>query len=375
MELYANKQFPDNYSDKVLAILRALSMTDLKHLSLHGSSSIRSQLYVADYDGFEKVNTKTTETIASKLKDIVKKVRSIDECYLGDIKCGEVPEWNVFRKSARIKDKKIINFNKTESQSVIDRLQQQKILSPAEANECHYLLEKANTLMGFLDAKKKIRFFVLRWKPQDILNGFLDYRHHRFNLEDAIESGGMIKIDAIANVYDRFTEFSVIYDVFMKGKRITDAPSPIISSLEEDILYYSQTNPFKALKRTFALSKVSRKHDIAAVCVDILNSDLGRLYVIISDLKTLRDLLDRSNVPLKEIKAQIDDMKDRMGNIYLLKDFLKQEHQIIGSVESILKAPSTSMKGKLDRLINILMVILNDGTLKILYQYRNKLKN
>jgi len=365
MELYADKSFPDNYSDKVLTILRALSMTDMKHIALRGSSSTRSQLYAADYDGFETVNTKTISIICLKLKDIVKKLSSIDQCYINEIKCGEVPEWNVFRKTARIENEKVYDFSIKESQSKVDELRRHNIISFKEAEESHKLLEKATTLGGFLEAKKSIRYFILRWKPIDILNGFLDYRHHRFYLEDAIESGGMVKIDAIANVYDRFTEFSVIYDIFMKGHRVTNPPPPIIQSLNEDIIYYDRRSPFKALKRVFALAKYKNETKYAASLVDILNSDLGRLYQIISDLKTLRDLLDRPNVPLKEIKAQLDDMKDRMGNVYLLKDFLKQEHQIIGSVEAILKSPLTSMKGKLDRLIDGLMVILNKATLKM----------
>jgi len=369
MELYAAKSFPDNYSDKVLTILRALSMTNLKHLGLRGSSSIRSQLYAADYDGYEKVDTKSIGTIASKLKDIMKKLRSLHECYVSDIKCGEVPEWNVFRKNARIQNNKVYDFNMKECQSRVDALRRQNIITLKEAEESNAILEKATTIWGFLEAKKTIRYHILRWKPLDILNGFLEYRNHKFDLEDAIESGGMVKIDVIANVYDRFTEFSVIYDIFMNGQRVTDPPPPIEQSLNEDIVYFNKSNPFKALKRIFALAKLHRETKYANSLVAILNSDLGRLYQIVSDLKTLRDLLDRSNVPLKEIKAQIDDMKERMGNIYLLKDFLKQEHQIIGWIEAILKSPLTKMKSKLDTLIDTLMVILNRATLKIIPPY------
>jgi len=373
MELYANKKFPENYSDKVLAILRALSMTDMKHLSLHGSSSIRSQLYAADFDAFEKVNTQSIETVASKLKDIMKKVRDIHECYIGDIKCGEVPEWRVFRRTARIENRKIVDFNIKESQALIDKLRTENILSASEAKRYNGILAKATDAWGFLEARKEIRFFVLRWKPQDILNGFLEYRHCRFELEDAIRSGGMIKVDTIANVYDRFTEFSVIYDVFMKGKRITEAPPPVVLSLQEDIMYYDKINPFKALKRMFALAKLNNETKIAGALVDILNGDLGRLYQIVGDLKTLLDLLERPSVPLKEIKAQIDDIKGRVGNIYQLKDFLQQEHSIIGDIEAILKSPLVQMKRKLVRLLATLEGILFKGTIKMTADIDKKL--
>jgi hypothetical protein len=44
MEPVSAKQFPDNYSKKVLEILSALSLTDLKDSKLVGSSAQRSQM-------------------------------------------------------------------------------------------------------------------------------------------------------------------------------------------------------------------------------------------------------------------------------------------------------------------------------------------
>jgi hypothetical protein len=115
-------------------------------------------------------------------------------------------------------------------------------------------------------------------------------------------------------------------------------------------------------------------YDVASSLVTILNSDLGRLYQIVGDLKTLQDLLKRPSVPLKEIKAQIDDIKGRIGNIYQLKDFLNQEHSIIGEIDAILKSPSTKLYGKLERLIDKLEGILNEATLKMVPNVVNKMK-
>jgi hypothetical protein len=166
-----------------------------------------------------------------------------------------------------------------------------KVISPKEANESIKLLEDADTAFEFLVAKKEIKFSTLRWTPTDILQGFLDYRGARFQLEDAIQSGGMIKLDGISNVADRYTEFSVIYDlVDKKGRRLTNVPTDIVRSLQEDILYYNDTDPFKAVKRMYALSKVFKMTKVAQVLVPILNSDLGRLYQIIEDKKRYRTI-------------------------------------------------------------------------------------
>jgi hypothetical protein len=132
----------------------------------------------------------------------------------------------------------------------------------------------------------------------------------------------------------------------------------------EDIVYYNKINPFKSLKRTFALIKQNKNIKEAALLVPILNSDLGRLYQIITDLKTLEDLLNRPEHPIKEIKLQIEDMKVRMGNIYQLKDFLRHEHDIMLTLSAMLKFKEGHLKNKIAELINTLQGILNLGTMK-----------
>lgn len=374
MELYANKSFPENYSQKVIQVLEAMSMTGMKKLRLVGSASIRSQLYAGDFDAIETVKLSPSE-IASQLKSIVKKLRGLPETYIGDIKCGEEPSWSVFSPSARVEEGKIKDFNIKQSQTRIDRMLKDKVISPKEANESIKLLEDADTAFEFLVAKKEIKFSTLRWTPTDILQGFLDYRGARFQLEDAIQSGGMIKLDGISNVADRYTEFSVIYDlVDKKGRRLTNVPTDIVRSLQEDILYYNDTDPFKAVKRMYALSKVFKMTKVAQVLVPILNSDLGRLYQIIGDLKTVLSLLERPSSPIEKIREHIDDTRMRMGNIYLLRDFLSAEHEILGQVETILKSPTPTMKRKLETLVEKLQGILNRNTVKIADSIVKKLK-
>ena len=260
------------------------------------------------------------------------------------------------------------NFNPTESKGRVAKLRSNNIITPTEAKEADALLDKATTRLGFINAKKTIKFHILRWKPQQILEGAQEYRGYHFTLEDAVTSGGLIKVDAVANIADRYTEFSAIYDTYLNGKLVSERASNIVQSLTDDILFYNQTNPFKSLKRFFALVKLRKDTEAAAVLVPILNSDLGRLYQIIGDLHTLRGLLDRpsSAYNLKQILSQIDDMKARLGNLYQLRDFLSKEHSIIGSLNALLSSPATSIKGKLDKLILELEGINNEGTEKII---------
>jgi hypothetical protein len=361
MESYAEKAFPDNYTAEAIAVLKAMSISNLSNFVLVGSASLRSQQYAGDFDGMD---SSSDNGIVEKLKDIVRNVKGLKDCYISETKIGEAPEWNVFRRTARLEGNKIVDFNMAESKGVVDKLKAANIINPKEASDANDLLDKATTPIGFINAKKEIRFHILRWMPIDILNGFLEYRHHRFDLNEAIHSGGLIKFDVISNQADRFTEFSVIYNIYKGKKLITQNASSIIESLKEDIVFYEPKNPFKALKRFFALAKAHKEHSKADELVHLLNSDLGRLYQIIGDLSTLQRLLEMKKGSEADIRQQIDDMRSRLGNIYEMKDFLKQEHSIIGSIIAITKSPVSTMVGKLDKLIDALKVILNKATVK-----------
>lgn len=366
MDLVANKSFPENYSRSVLGVLGALSMTDLHKMQVVGSSSIRSQQYSADYDAVERVDIKGPKEVVEGLQSIVKRLRVLPDCFIGDIKCGEVPEWDAFSANAHVNmdDEKVVDFNIKSSQTVIDTLGRANIISPQETRGANKALESATTPMGFLKAKKDIRYHILRWKPFQILEGRQRYRGREFTLEEAVMSGGLIKVDVVSNIDNRFTEFSVIYNVYKDGRLITKKPMNIINSLKEDVLYYSHTNPFKGAKRMFALAKATKNEKKIRHLVPILNSDLGRLYQIIGDLEVLHGLLERPEKPLKEIRYQLDEVRARMGNLYQLRDVLKEEHDIIGNIEAMLKKKNP--KVDLYRLIFILQRILNRATIKVL---------
>lgn len=357
------KQYPDNYSDQVLDVLTAMSMSRMKNLVVVGSSSVRSQLYAGDYDAVEKVHVKSVTEAVAELREVVKRLRSLG-IFIGDIKCGEAMEWNIFRPTARIENGEIKDFNITESKGLTDRLLREHIISPAEHKIAHNLLDKSTTEFGFLDAKKQIRFHILRWKPIDILNGALDYRGAVFPLESAIASGGMLKVDAVANINNQFTEFSVIYEVYEKGKRIT-APIPsLVGSIEDDIVYYEKSNPFKAVKRMFSLARYYHEHRLLEKLVPLLNGDLGRLYQMVGDLKTLEGLLDRPHAPVTQIREQIDEIRSRYGNLYQIKSLVSAQHDVIANVLKTTKTPTPKLQTALSHLIDELQDLLDKETFK-----------
>jgi hypothetical protein len=315
-------------------------MTGGRSLFVVGSSSLRSQLYAGDIDAMEKVKVKTAAEFASNLQEVVKRVRSIPNTTIVEVKCGEIPEWNVFRPTARIEDCKILDFNPTESKAVVDSLLAEKHISPSEAKTAVSLLEDATTLNGFLTARKEIRFHILRWSVADILEGAMEYRGVVVGLEDAIESGGLTKIDTISSIRGVYTEVSLLYELTLGGKKISGPPSNVVKSLEEDILYYNKTNAFKALKRLFAIARFKKETKLLSQITPILNSDLGRLNQMVGDVGTLLTLLDRPSPPIARIRLTVRDIQSRLGNLYQFKDLLQSDSQLTGHLEAILKTPS-----------------------------------
>ena len=114
---HPEKSYPVSYPHDVLHIISNMSFNEGRDVRIMGSMSLRSQLYAADYDCFETVETfensdKTVlKTLAAKFQKIVKNVSKIPSCFITDIKAGSVEEWRVLPDNVRIKNGKLVNYN------------------------------------------------------------------------------------------------------------------------------------------------------------------------------------------------------------------------------------------------------------------------
>jgi hypothetical protein len=367
MDYTTQKVFPTHYPTEIVSLLEALSMTSTKGLTIVGSASLRASQYAGDIDAMEDVKAKTVDEVARELQEVVKRVRVLPNTYIMEVKCGEIPEWNVFKPNARIDDCKIYDFNPMESKTKIDELRSENVISEKESKDALALLDKATTLEGFLEARKEIRFHILRWTVEDILEGAIEYRGAVVKLEDAILSGGLTKVDTIASIRGIYTEVSVLYNITIGRKRISGAPTNIEQSLKEDILYYNTKNAFKALKRLFALAKNTGETHLLKKVMPLLNSDLGRLNQVAGDIGTLVALLDRPSAPIARIRLHIKNLQERLGGLYQFKDLLQQEGQLTGALESILRTSSKkSFQTRLASLEDTMKGILHHLTLAII---------
>jgi len=371
MEEIRDKQFPDNYPGDAIRILEAMSFPNTP-VYLLGSMSIRSQQYAGDYDAYQRVkrnNASDADAVKGLVADfqaIVKRLQSMP-VYIGDIKSGVVDDWRVLPKDAYIEGKRVVGFNRLDSLKRLDALAEAKVITPAEKKDATKLVEGIKTPVDFLLAKKELKYHVVRWTPHDIRNGFTTLRDgRRFTLGEAFASPILTKMDVIGLVQNnRYTDFSMIYEFYNKRTFLNKFKEDVYRSLQDDILLYRHLgNPFKVLKRQFALAKYTNKLGVVKRLTPILNSDLGRLYVILGDIGTLIAVLEsKGKHDMNIVRYEIDQFKSRMANIYTLKDFLKGEHTILGELNAVLKMKSTkSIVAKLTAIHERLSGYLNKHT-------------
>jgi hypothetical protein len=311
-----------------------------------GSMAMRSQQYAGDYDLFEEVQTKGSEaealrSLANEFQSIVKTLLRTKNIYVGDIKAGAISEWQVLNTNAGIVNGKVENYNAVECRRRIDELARANVISGGEAKYAHSLIKDTMSPEDLIEAKKELKFHIVRWSPNEVLHGSKILRDKkRYTLEEAFSSHALTKLDVIGFIQNnRFTDFSIIYEFFNNGKALNGFPLNVAQSLNEDVIYYkAHGNHFKVLKRMLALAKLNKDSTAVDKLIPILNSDLGRLYLITSDVGTLIELLENERkVPMPLVRFQLDQMKARMGNIYNLPDFLSEEHDLIGDINAILK--------------------------------------
>jgi len=298
MDLLEAKEYPDEYPAEAVKVLNTMTFPGSDLLIL-GSASLRSQLYAGDYDGYDKVNG-TLPNLIREFQTIIKNLQRLPETYIGDIKAGEIEEWRVVPLNRK-------DWSAPEAKEKIESLLSEGIISEKEAKEA--MAEAGD----FLTAKAAIKFHVVRWTPKEVLAGSKKLRDGRtYTLEEAFQSPAIVKIDVIALVKDKYTDFSVIYELADGTKRLNAFRVEPTESIKEDIQYYTMIgNPYKALKRKFALAKLRNDIPTLERSSKIINSELGKLYLVYSEVKTIADLL--------EAGQDIEGIQKRLQNIGLPK--------------------------------------------------------
>jgi hypothetical protein len=350
--------YPDDYSKDIADVLKAMSFGD--GMVLVGTSSLRTQLYAGDYDGFEIVQVKSLSDTVKRFQSIIAHLKKAKNVYVGDIKAGVIPQWDVL-DGVSFQEDKVVGYVASEVIARLEKLKKDGIITNAEYAKTKPLLKAEPTPEDYFVAKDEIKFHVVRWTVSDVLDGHTTLRDGRtYTLGEAFTSPAIAKVDVISRVGgSRFTEFSAVYE-FVKDKQVLNpTPKDISRSLLEAITAYTLSgNYFKVLKRAFSLARYEKNKELIAKLEPILNSDLGRLYNIVGDIDVLLFMLEKYNkLPSDEIKFEIDQFINRLSNISLPVLIGKQPtlNKAIRRIES-LSLPK--MVGPLEKLKDTLYDLL-----------------
>jgi len=377
-EIINKKDYPENYPRDVVKIINAMSFSSGDDVEILGSMAIRSMLYASDYDTSETVDRNTPKQIVKEYQAIIRKLLSMKKTYIGDIKVGEIKDWKIIDDSAYFKDGKYWGYNQQKSLEKLNELYETEIITKDEFQLGKKLLIEKPSNEQLKEIIKMLRFNILRWTATDILNGYIMLRTgEKYTLQDAIQDPTLFKMDVISLLDNGiFQEFSIIYDLRIKGIRINIYNIDTQKSLIKDILFYAHVgNWFKVLKRMFSYFSYNFKYvnkykketvDAIEAIFEILNSDLGILYNITQDITMLSYLVsNEKKAPIKEIKEELDTFITRLSNVYSVSSFLKSEPSIIAKIHQIVLGRSNpeTLARDLEKLDDKVSKILSIETL------------
>ena len=366
-KIYRKKRFPDEFPPEVVDVIKVFSF---KNAELKGSAQIRSQLYAGDYDMTEDVKLPSVSAFVSGFTNIVKNIYHSKGMYLGDIKCGTIPEWSVISADAQIKDGKPIHYSSAESKKKLDELLEKGVISKTEHSDAYSLLK--DSADDFLLAKKEIKFDTVRWTYADVVAGFTVLRDGReFSLEEAIQSPGLCKVDAIGWVENRrYSEFSCIYTVSVKGKVLNKVKEQLAESLKNEFRYYVMVgNYFKYAKRLFSYAKSEGNEELGEKLTTMISGELGRMYQMSGDIATLEYLVENEeNLDAERIHYEITGFKQRLGTVYSFDSIFKEEDAFLSDLKKLERLPPKSSKFLLNlkNLRTKIDKVLNDEAKKML---------
>lgn len=349
------KFYPENYTNEVINIISKMSF-DSKNVVIVGSMIRKSSLYSGDYDMIEEVSLKSVKDGVKGIQTIIKDLLKTKNTFIGDFKCGEIKDWKVFDDD---------EYNQAKAKEKVKALFEKGILTQSEYKKTISILVKNPSPAEKLNIQKSIRPELLRWKVKDILKGKLELRNGSFiSLEQAIQTDALCKLDVVSFVDGSFTDFSILYIFKHKGKILNNVKIDAVKSLKNDILLnYYEGNYFKMAKRIYSFAKREKDMTLMEVLTSLFNSNLGNLYLIITNLSTLFFLLENDERVSKErIHYELEQTRKRLGNIYQI-----DKVNTLRVLEDILKLEQSESKEKLmkgiEKLVEKFSTILNKVTL------------
>jgi hypothetical protein len=408
-EFFFEKKIKRNFDGNTLSAARRIIFGKdymSPNVIFYGSSIFKSNYrYASDLDMMEYIQESNASVIVQRLQEMVKNILNEkdkdDIRIIGDIKCGI--DYRFMIDIGKIHNMKIINYNSKKIISLFQKLYASKLLdikqledlkariyaidtdTPINISEDELKViaqsnpKKYNTnITQFLRLQDELRKFqIIRWTPKDILAGSIQFNNKKFLLEDCILDG-MTKFDLIYILLGKYMEVSnTMFFTIKKGlrtyKNMDDDPQVFKDGLKDDIIdrfYNYNYNFYKGFKRIYSLCKVDNNMKYMKVIYKLLQSDLGKVAKLISELKSCQSAVEYYKASNKtyNIKIIINIIRSITENLNNIYDFKITNIDIFASIDDLFvdfqdkKIDDIILIDTLQIAIDALMITLNKYT-------------
>ena len=151
-----------------------------------------------------------------------------------------------------------------------------------------------------------------RWSYTDIMNK----EKNGVDFDDALDTKGIIKLDIVALINDKFYEITEVYQMCFDGKCNMDyKPDDIIKDIVDDYkIKINQGNYMKALKKMYSIIKLKNSNDPKLnVLLEYFNSPIGLIYRNKAELETLLLVLENDKFTLEDVKNSLESIKEQVS--------------------------------------------------------------
>ncbi len=336
-KLLTQLRAPDEINRQIEQGINTISHNP-KNSARFGSWIYKSQLYSGDID-LTSIEAHccdiptATKQFVKDTQNIVKKIQKTKSHYIGDIKAGidqaliiDIGDLSFSRTGKP----SITGYNRETVAFAIKQLYRDGLINSKEYEEImKYVIENIDLeqwekLYAVLRDK-----WLLRWSPAEILKGVKKLSGNRkITLGEAINQHTMTKIDMWAKVNERFIEYSNVLTYYMVDKQgnktllnYVNVPEGIQEGLKKEVEKYAFSikdfKPFKMIKRMWSMARTNKDYKMIELLTPLMQTDLGRLSQINSDLEVLIGIIKNvKSPPMASIMQEIDNLKWRIGNIF-----------------------------------------------------------
>jgi hypothetical protein len=236
-----------------------------------------------------------------------------------------------------------------------------------DTNEARFkkrIVSRLKKIMRGLKKTKTIYFMELmagdkKWKLDEILSD--DFNTSIFD-DKSVFKLEVIKWD---NKNSLLIPISIVYEFYIynkNGQNIglnQEKPTvDTIKSLNQDIKKFKkEKNRMKVLKRKFTKSMVEKDKTMNENLLLIFNSEYGKLYKLIGDLKTAISLLEMYNAPRdrNRVKLFLKTLEETF-NTFKMLTFTQRQHNLLKSAirkRTDKEEKIKQLKGSLLRTLNL----------------------